>query len=103
MTSMFIVYSWLLIHHAGTFTPPHQDNSGSISLVEARAGSKFWAVFKPVINDKRHKSSHESLIATLRDMVHERRTRQQGKIVDVINITNVASGVIIEVNPGDIM
>lgn len=67
------------------------------------AGSQSWAVFKPIINAKCRKSSYKSLIATLRDMVHDRRTQRPGKIVDVIKITNVVSVAIIEGNPGGIM
>ena len=46
LTSAFTNQSWGLLHHPGTFSPVHQDSQGCLTLVEARAGSKFWGFVK---------------------------------------------------------
>lgn len=86
-TSSFTESSWALVHHGGTYTYPHQDTQGCITLVEAMAGTKFWGIVKmdPAV---------QAELSTVTSVVEK---------LDQVRIDPNACTFVVQANPGDVM
>lgn len=86
-TSVFTELTWALAHHAGTYSFPHQDTQGCITVIEARAGTKFWGIKRMRVEELDELSTVDAAV----------------KKLEAVRTDDKADVFLVQVMPGDVM